>query len=263
MYDHGVATTGVHGAGANTILYSNHNVQLKTSIHPNTTFCRYYMSSDQDDIPAALNYARIELNTSNFDLGSNFQTGKYYNQEQADANNCTATNIRDTSVNFQTITGQTNGLKNCRVTWSSDWNGTLNTGKGYVTAVVDASNLTIQKTTGDNFANNYYYTITKAAYKVPVAGYYFIGVSMTWHGGTIVADKFYLPIISKNEVNIQAAYFHSSHNYSGLTTFTSGIFLLSVNDLISVGVYNGSGATQTIFGSTVDTYLLTYLIMAT
>ncbi len=150
-------------ASTSNVMYDHANAVLSSTVHPNTALAKAYLNTDQLLVPSS-RYYRIELDTISFDLAAtdNFKIGYVFNQVQADGTNCTPTNIRDASVNFQTITGQTDGLKYAKVRWSSDAGNTTNTGSGYVTTVTDTTNLAIYKTTGADFANLYYYTIKQA-----------------------------------------------------------------------------------------------------
>ena len=222
-----------------TELTTHKGLSLSASVHPNTAMASMYLAAAQLYIPSA-KYARVQLDTATFDPGSNFKNGYVFNQEQADADNCSATNIRDTSVNFQTITGQTNGLRYALVTWSSDAGGTLNLGSGYVTAVPDTTNLTIYKTNGVDFANSYYYTIKEAWYKVPVTGYYTLKWFTRFSSTNMVADKSYYIIAFKNSGSTAMGCLHSSRA-AALQPFAAAILSLTANDLVSTGVYHDAG----------------------
>ena len=293
-FDHDAATTGVHGVGAETILHTGDvgTMAAETATDylaiadlenppteddattaptsewafdndaPGTSLFRASRAGNQNNNPTT-KYFGIDINNAAIDPASGFQGGTVFDQEQADGAGCTLTNIRDTSVNFQTITGHTNGLRYRPVSWSSDAGGTANIGSGFVTAVTDTTNLAIYKTSGANFANSYYYTINEAWYTVPVSGYYSIAYGVNYLSTNLVADKLYAGVVFKNGAVITQSGSHASYIGSVWAGGTD-IIEMTQNDIVTLGGYHTAGInTLIIYGHTVNTYLSLTLLKKT
>jgi len=220
---------------------------LSSTVHPNTTACHAYNSATQLYIPTAKT-SRVELDSTKYDDGPNFKTDYVFNQVQADADS-SSTKIEDDSVDFQTITGKTNGLRYALVTWSSDAGGTANTGSGYITTVA-AHTLTIYKTNGADFAASYYYTIKESWYEVPTTGYYLIIAQIWYNAVNMDADKTYRCGVRNNGDNILQNVFHSSSE-DYCSTIAMGRMLLTEGDLITLtGYHVGDDDTIQFYGGT-------------
>lgn len=216
--------------------------------------CRYYLGADIANIPADVD-ARINLNTELFDNGDSFTVADWYGTAaaytQADAAGCNATTIEKAGAGF--LTGAS--LRGSLVLWASDAAGTLNVGSGYVTAVPAATTLTIQKATGADFANNYYFYIKNAFYVVPKAGLYLITSSMRLD--TTQDQRRYDLMV----YNFTAGYSVlgkegiRSSGVGPLIMTSSVIYYLAENDYIGLVVMGVSlAAAMTIKGGAATTY---------
>ena len=222
----------------------------------NTTPCRAYLSATQSYLLCnSVGESRAQLDSVDYDLGSNFKTGYVFNQVQADSSGCSATLIKKTGALFTTVTGQTNGLKFALVTWSSDAGGTTNTGSGYITTVTDANNLVILKSNGADFANSYYFTIKQSWYLVPTTGLYVIKASTTYQATNIVADKIYGVEVLVNGAVAGRKAEHASFVYYMYVMMSLDKYL-TAGDLVSLSGLNSSGVnTQQYTGGSAYTYL--------
>lgn len=234
---HAALTTGVHGAGANTILYSNHNVALSSTIHPNTTLARAYLAANSPDLLPQLLDCRVELDTESYDLGNNFTTSGYWVNLQADGAGCNATTITDASAGFVA------SLKACLVQYASNSGFTTNVGTAYIRIVDSASQLTIAKSTGADMANSYYYRIKYAQYVAPVAGYYPINWVGSMVGGADGNRYYVTPAINGVAVSVLATpNNHLSHSAT-LRVGGSDLIHLAANDIVFLVGNNVNGTT--------------------
>lgn len=246
------------------VMYNHAQAMLSATVHPNTSFFYGYLSTDKSDIPSAT-IVRVAMDTEVVDAGNNhaLPTSYWFNGTQADADS-DATHIEDDDGAFTTATGKANGLRYCRVVWSSDAGYTTNKGEGYVTTV-DADTLTIVKSSGADFAANYYYWITKGEYTVPAAGYYLLIGTVQFTSGSVVADKRYQAAILVNGSAVARQSNNCSVTGYPLSVTTILIQSCAAGDLIALGAMHDDGAgTSDIDGdSLASTRLQIYRILAT
>jgi len=251
-------------ASTANVMYDHAHASLSPTVHPNTSFFYGYLSADKTNIPTAT-IVRVAMDSEVVDAGNNHlpSSAYWFQAVQADADS-DATHIEDDNGAFTTVTGQTNGLRYCRVVWASDSGYTTNTGEGYITAV-DADTLTIVKANGADFGASYYYWITKGEYTVPAAGYYLIIGTVQFTAGSVVADKRYQAGILVNG----SALARQSNNCSvagyPLSVTTTLIHSCAAGDLISLGAMHDDGAsTSDIDGDALaSTRLQIYRILGT
>lgn len=108
--------------------------------------------------------------------------------------------------------------------------------------------------TGTNFdvATNHRYT-------APIAGYYLITAQSSPPDGQGSSGGRWATEIRKNGTNIQFGISHLS-NVNGLTTSTSGIFNLAVNDYIELWAYNLTGTNTGAVGGSIYNSLSIHLL---
>lgn len=216
-------------------LYDHNAAVLSSTIHPNTALAHLYLNAAQEDIPSGSTY-RVELDTAEVDLASKFANGYWYGDagayRQADADS-SSTKIEDDDAAF--VAEQ---VFRSKVVWASNAAGTLNTGSGYVLTVTDTDTLTIVKTSGADFAGNYYYAIKKAHYEIPVTGYYLLLGNIYYP--VTVDQKVFSVNIRKATTSIASSWYHASGTGEMLLPtmlFTS----LTAGDLITLVVYHNAG----------------------
>jgi len=223
-------TAGISRSGTTTTISDNLTVGTMPVGNGNTTLCQYWLSADQGSIPNSA-IARVELDTSAFDLGSNFSTGDLYGASgaytQADSSGCTSTNIKKTGASFSNI------LFYSKVRWGSNAAGDANVGTGYVSAVPSSDNLTIVKATGADFANSYYFWIHKNHYVVPTTGYYFVYGFVRYN--PVESSVIYRSYITNNGPVVIDGNQHSTLTGAiGVQPTAMGILYLTAGDLIGL-----------------------------
>ncbi len=211
------------------------DLQEKTSLI-DRTLAKAYLSSAQGELysgVAGANNPRVELDTIVFNYGDCFQTGDWYGQEgnylQADSNS-DATHIRDADANFPAA------IRGARVRWASNAQGTLNTGEGYVATRDSASQLTLAKVSGSDFAPSYYYWIRKAQYVVPFDGIYAFMFQLQYP--TARDGKRYGIYIFVNGVQIIASLFHAG-TANMMRIVHNGVLMLNQGDIVTMHGYIG------------------------
>ncbi len=237
MYDHGVATTGVHGAGANTILYSAHNVALSSTIHPNTSFADVMLNTSITD---TLNtqYYRVELDTEVTDTGSNYSVAKW--QEGASDAGSGATAIID--ANPTTGTGFAAGMLYAKVSWHD--------GYGYITSVTNSTTLVIVTVNGTAITVGDVYTIYHNEYVCPTDGKYIIQGSLGF-ANVVTAQRYIIRPMVYNATTAAGAtaaqiIFSQEAVIGAVSNFVltaSGLYKATAGDWISVFGYHTAGVT--------------------
>ncbi len=149
----------------------------------------------EDQVINADIFARVELDTIDSDIYSNYITTDWYGSASAlrqAKSTSNSTTINDDTGDFPAL------IIGSKVVWASDALGTTNTGYGYVTNRT-ATSLSIIKTFGADFAASYYYYIRNMYYVVPISGYYLASTFIRTNGGE--TGKRYAVTLMANENN--------------------------------------------------------------
>lgn len=167
-----------------------------TKNYADTTFAplsqprvRAFLSASQLNLLDDIN-ARIEADDTTFDTESAFKTGTW--QAGVGDAGSNATTIVDADPT--TGSGFVASMRYALVTWDAG------ASTGYITSVDSGTQVTIVKNLGTNFTVGDVYTIKKAHYEVPTAGYWMIMGLVNWIWSSVVGLKMYQGGITVNGV---------------------------------------------------------------
>jgi len=199
---------------------------------------RAFLNTREDNFPHAKN-AAVGLNDTSFDADSMFQTG-VWQQGVADAGS-NATTIVDADPT--TGAGFEAAMRYYRVTWDGG------ASYGFIESVDSPTQVTIYKTTGANMAPGDTYTITKAYFLIPTAGYWLLSGTANWIWNTVVADKEYLTEFLVNGV-FTSRIVAQTAALKALNPLSVDVVHLAVDDKVALGVESYAGVdTSDIYGS--------------
>jgi hypothetical protein len=220
------------------------------------SLAKAYLSTTQSAIAAPYTI-RVELDATDFDLGSCFTFADWYGASGAyrQADNDSGSNyIQDDDAAFPA------SLNGSLVKWATNAAGTTNTGVGYAVSI-SSDQIYVAKTSGTDIGTACYYWIKKAQYIAPVSGYYQVSINVR-HGTTEV-DKSYqalLLINGDNGVTFPKGVETSSANVS-ISAVSSGVVHLNAGDVVQLGALSsGSNAVSGITGGINQTVLNIYCI---
>ena len=180
-----------------------------------------YVGGTQENIPANLN-ARLELDTAEEDIGSNFRNGTWITST---ASATEVNHLHDTNNSPFTT-----NMVGCLIKNTTDSTET------YISSYISTSDVILK---ADIFASGETYLLKRADYLIPIAGRYLISSAATTDAST-TADKRYGNYIYKNNVNQIATRYHASiASYLGPIPLRVDVSC-SKDDVIKTSFYNGS-----------------------
>ena len=205
--------------------------------------CRVYLSANMIDIFQDYDVF-IDLNTENYDIGSNFDNSV---RISGNASATTSGHLIDTVNNPFTADMQYHRIKN-----------TTDTTYTYISAVNSSSDVTVR----DNiFVSGEGYELKNAKYVIPVAGIYEVIASAYWVYNSIVATKNYgLRMYVNLTTEISSNFAHSAL-IKGVSQKIITPYDFSVNDTITLYIVNESGSdAPDLQGGTADTFMAIRLL---
>lgn len=214
---------------------------------------RAFLTAELSNFPTGKD-ATVDLDDVTFDADSMFQNGVW--QAGVGDGGSNATTIIDADPT--TGAGFEASMRLSRVTWDAG------ASYGFITSVDSATQVTIYKTTGTNFAPGDTYTIAKAYFLIPTAGYWLAFGMVTWDWQDIVTDKIYNGLIIKNGTAILQTGFPAIPANT-VSCPLADIFHFAADDKVALAAKNYSGAdVGDIIGSAggIHTYLVISLLEA-
>jgi hypothetical protein len=244
-------TAASHSAGAAVSLNITAGIisEIQAAIGiletPNSTLAR--MTHNAISMPVMNTAVRVMIpfDTSTFDLGTDLVIGDLYGASgayrQADADS-DATHLQDDDAAFDsTIFGDCGHY----VKWASNAAGDANVGEGYAT-YSDADTLTLYKSSGADFAPNYYYWIRKAYYVAPVAGYYDIKFGAII-GACEDGKRYYIGALINGSTLTVVQAVHASYAASSLRLTGSDLYHLAAGDKVALIIGNSNATAATCY----------------
>jgi len=180
------------GGAEATFVSDGSNWQVISEALGQVPECWVWLSANQENIKDNT-HIRIELDTEEYDIGSNFDVSNWVT---GTADGTVANHLQDDTASQFTALMATYFV---RVKNTTDSTYT------YVTAYNDAGDLTLKE---DIFESGEGYQIQHSQFIVPVDGTYQIEANLNFTN--VVADKRYNLYVMKNNAGIYSARFHSS-----------------------------------------------------
>jgi len=183
--------------------------------------CYAYLSADQLDLTAST-FIRVDLDTTSWDVGSNFDTSIWVS---GNATSTSTGHLVDSGGAF------TSAMVGKRVKNTTDSTYT------YITAYNSETDVTVRD---DIFVDTEGYEILNSRYVIPVSGTYYLILNANVKYGSTIADKEYQVYYDSTE----AGGFTSTHATStfGLTCYNALYVEFTADDEVSLGVNLKSGA---------------------
>jgi len=184
---------------------------------------RAFLNAPELNFPHGKN-AMVTLNDTDYDPQSMFSTGTW--QAGVGDAGSNATTVIDADPT--TGSGFEAHMLYARVVWDGG------ASYGFITAVNSATSISIYKTEGTDFTTGDAYTIAKAYFTIPTAGYWLcIGV-VTWIWNSVVADKEYLVQFLVNGA-YKSRVIKQSAGTKTTVPLTTDVIHLDAGDKISLG----------------------------
>lgn len=232
------------------------NQDAATKNYADTTFApltqprvRAFRSAVQTNIPDGA-FARVEMANTTFDTESAFKTGTW--QAGVGDAGSNATTIVDADPT--TGTGFVASMTYALVTWDAG------ASTGYITSVDSGTQLTIVKNLGTDFTVGDSYTIAKAHYEVPTAGYWMIMGLTGWLWSSVIGLMMYQGGVTVNGVLAITSVIPGTQ-LKPLSQPFSDIKHLAQDDIVALYVQHRAGANTPDIGGDANGRI-TYLAMA-